>query len=300
MTTVLGVDVGGSSSRWLLLDETGLELASGQVPAFTGHLFGDEERAKAELCLSEIALHLAEHAPPRRVVAGVTGLSPEGSITSFLQLRFAYHLGVLAEHVHLYDDAHIAYTAAFPDEPGLLIYAGTGSVGYYHGPNGTIRVGGYGCLIDDAGSGFAIGQAGLRQVLRWTEASGVLPEQPLAKAVYQALGTSDWPAIREHIYGGGRSAVAALAPAVVQASEEGDEVAARIVAESAQDLVGLAKRLLDRLDHPSLPLALAGGVVRSSPQLVSRFGAAFPEREVRLVRDEPVRAAAQLAFRRLT
>ena len=47
--TALGLDCGGSESRWHLLDESGARLADGTGPRLSGHLFSRDEREIAIL-----------------------------------------------------------------------------------------------------------------------------------------------------------------------------------------------------------------------------------------------------------
>ena len=61
----------------------------------------------------------------------------------------------------------IAYLSYFALGEGILIYSGTGSIGYYlSADKEVIRVGGRGNLIDDGGSGFWIAREALKAVLR--------------------------------------------------------------------------------------------------------------------------------------
>ena len=61
----------------------------------------------------------------------------------------------------------IAYLSYFALGEGILVYSGTGSIGYYLSEDkDVIRVGGRGNLIDDGGSGFWIAREALKAVLR--------------------------------------------------------------------------------------------------------------------------------------
>ena len=86
-------------------------------------------------------------------------------------------------------DQEIALRGAM-DTPGLILIAGTGSICF--GKNGageTFRSGGYGHLIDDGGSGYALGRDVLSQAVR--EADGRSEGTEILNAVYSRLGVSD-------------------------------------------------------------------------------------------------------------
>ena len=110
---------------------------------------------------------------------------------------------------------------------GVLLYAGTGSVSYHQAADGTIfRAGGYGYLIDDAGAGLLARPSRLSNTSFVPLTSAVNPPRHLLLAPsMKALGSDDWDGIIGIVYGGGRSRVAALAPSVAHAAEQGDSAA---------------------------------------------------------------------------
>ena len=72
--------------------------------------------------------------------------------------------------VFVAEDMWIAYLSYFALGEGILIYSGTGSIGYYlSAEKDVIRVGGRGNLIDDGGSGFWIAREALKAILRAEE-----------------------------------------------------------------------------------------------------------------------------------
>ena len=299
----LGIDGGGSSSRWLLLDASGRELGRGRGGPLTGHVLHPTERAAALERLGELLGEVRALAQPAAAVCGLAGVQSGSEAAALLQREVARGLGLAPERVQLGSDLHIAYASAFAPGAGVLVYAGTGSVAYHETETGeALRAGGYGYLIDDRGSGFWIGREGLRQVLRWQDRAGQAGARALERALYQALGGENWPDIfREvyggEVYGGGRSRVAALAPAVAEAAGAGDEAAARILNQAGLELAALAEALLGRL-NPPLPVAFMGGVTRLGPLVAEAFRSALPPgTPLGVVTLEPVEAAAREAWR---
>lgn len=304
MSLGLGIDAGGSSTGWLLLDALGNELARGRLGGITGHLFragSAELSSEGEQGLARLRQLLGEVravGQPTGVVMGAAGLDAASPAAAYLQTEISRELTLNSDAVWVDNDMEIAYRNVFEPGEGVLVYGGTGSIAYHLPRFGlALRVGGHGYLIDDAGGGFWIGQQALRQTLRWRDELGGPSGRLLAREVIRQLGTDDWPQIRSLVYGEGRSSVAGLAPAVSRAAAQGDEAALQLLGQAGQELARLATVSLQRLGQ-LLPVGLTGGVVRMGPALTDAFSAALPGGlEARLSSDDPVTAAARLAVR---
>jgi N-acetylglucosamine kinase-like BadF-type ATPase len=305
MKTGLGIDAGGSSAKWLLLGgpEPERELASGQSGGITGHLFeaggqslSSEGRSYLER-LDAILGAALQTAVPDAVVLGAAGLAEGSPAALHLAAAISAKPGLAQARVRVVDDMFIAYASLFAPGEGVLVYGGTGSIAYHVRADGsTLRSGGHGYLIDDAGGGFAIGRAALSQVLRWQDELGRPADRPLASEVYAQLGTSDWPAIREEVYRLGRSRVAALSPAVGAAARRGDPAATGILQEAGRELARLGRITGERAGGP-LPVALAGGITNLGTPLLAAFRAELADVADVIISDvEPVLGAARLAL----
>jgi glucosamine kinase len=295
----LGIDAGGGSTRWLLLDDKAQTLATGSVEATSGHIFTPEDRERNFSRLTQLCNDVLKIAKPDAVVGGLTGLYPNTEGSSLLNRLVAEVLNLNISRVHLDNDMHIAYAAAFEPGEGVLVYAGTGSVGYHETAEGKIfSAGGYGYLIDDYGAGYWIGHEAIKQTMRWVDELGRSSNAPLATSVYEVLGGNQWEHILGVIYGENpRTVLATLVPAVVKAAHAGDEIAARILQNAGGELARLANVILKRLGQ-HLPVAFSGGISRASPLLTEALKAALPQStKFHLVKTKPVYAAAKLALR---
>ncbi len=167
MNIGLGLDAGGSATRWVLCDETGKAVGRGEVPAISGHLYSAEDTARLHAATGALARALAAHPRPVAAVAGITGLAAGTPAAATAAKAIAAAIGIAADAVRVEDDVWIAYHAAFARGEGHVVYAGTGSVGMHvRRDGGIVHVGGRGMLIDDAGSGFWIGREALNLVWR--------------------------------------------------------------------------------------------------------------------------------------
>ena len=205
----------------------------------------------------------------------------------------------LAGVVEVGTDVEAAHADAFRGDPGMLLVLGTGSVLYAVDPSGAaVTVGGWGGELGDEASGYRIGLEGLQAVLRGWD--GRDPVTPLTDALLTALDLDQPPDILEWSGAAAKADVAAVSPLVLEAAEEGDEVASRIVDRAlgqVRDMLEAAKaRTHGWDDRPGL--ALVGGLTRPD-----RLGLAVSDlaREVGyVVVGSPVvpeRGAAALAAR---
>ncbi|MEX2536843.1 MAG: BadF/BadG/BcrA/BcrD ATPase family protein [Trueperaceae bacterium] len=290
----LGIDAGGSSTRWLLKDGE-CELARGRTASLSGPLYNEESRRETFARFEGIAAAALDSARPLAVLAGVTGLDEGTPGAKELQEVLARAFDLPPQSVRVVNDMQIAYRSVFEPERGVLVYAGTGSIACCELKDGTLlRTGGHGYLIDDAGGGFWIGSAALRAVLRAADNGDELAG-PLAGEIRKALDAATWPEIRAAVYGGGRSKVASLAPAVGAAAAAGDRQALDILGQAGMELADLALPVVRRVGR-QLPVAFAGGVARLGPALTDPFRAALPRgTELTVVDIEPVEVAARMA-----
>jgi glucosamine kinase len=295
----LGIDAGGGSTRWLLSTSEGETLGTGSVAATSGHIFTLEHRERNFSRLTQLCNDVLKIAKPDAVVGGLTGLYRNTEGSRILNGLVAEALNLDISRVHLDNDMHIAYAAAFEKGEGVLVYAGTGSVGYHETTDGKIfSAGGYGYLIDDYGAGYWIGHEAIKQTMRAFDELGKPSETILAKAVYEVLDGNDWEQVLSVIYGENpRMILATLVPAVVKAANAGDETAVRILQKAGGELARLANVILKRLGK-QLPVAFSGGISKASPILTDALKAALPAAtKFHIVTTEPVQAAARLALR---
>ncbi len=292
--SALGIDAGASSTRWMLVDRGGATVATGQAAPISGHIFAASAREAVLRTLERLCAEVAAHGAPSHVVAGVTGLTTGTEVANTLEAAIADRFALPRGNVVVVDDMLIAYRGAFDPGDGILVYAGTGSIAYHLTAEGhVLRAGGHGYLVDDAGGGFWIGQQALRAMMRARDIGEM--ERALHRALCAAIGETTWDGIRSFTYGGGRSAVASLVPAVVAAAGEGDSEAAAILRDAGRELARLARVLLRRLGGK--PVALAGGAASASPVVFAAFRDSLPPGvAVRRHEAPPVECAARLAL----
>lgn len=271
MALGLGIDAGGTATRWRLADPNGQCVAQGSVDPLTGHLFSAAAEDRAKQIIAELAQAATKNGKPRGIIAGITGLTRDTPAEAKMRSLFAQAFMLPEARVFVAEDMWIAYLAYFALGEGILVYSGTGSIGYYLSEaKEVIRVGGRGNLIDDAGSGFWIAREALKAVLRMEEESpGAGWSTTLGRSLSEALGGMDWNIVRSFVYGGDRGKIGSLARAVGDAAKAGDRTALRILRDAGEELARLANCLIKRLGPR--PVALVGGSSRLHPILADAF-----------------------------
>ncbi len=296
---VMGVDGGGSGVRAVVCTPS-LEIC-GEGHSLTANPGVVGEKQAAQNIQAAMRAALAAARLPADAVEAV-GLGIAGASTHHYNaaawLRQVAH-GVLPRaRVVPSSDFEIALVGALGKRCGLLVLAGTGSLAYGVNAEGeTALVGGWGYLLDDAGSGYWLGLHGLRAVVHADDGQGpptALTERLLgALQLQRARDLVLWlyrakaPRTRE---------IAALAPLVLEAASEGDHVATKLVAQACDALTALAHTAIRRLALRTPPIAFSGGLLRTPNPLSACLCANLSLDELPQPRHSPALGAALLAL----
>ena len=259
----VGVDLGGSGTRALVVDRTGVVrgvgLAAGGNPTSHGAV-----KAVAELATAlEGALADLDAA---RVESLVLGMAGGGALSdSAVSGAYAAMLGGLGLTVApvLIGDALCAFASATPEPDGTVLLAGTGATAAAVRGRALASVAdGWGWLLGDQGSGFWMGRVAVRAVL--AELAGIGPPTTLRPLVLAELGlpaeTTAGHVVIHAVASRPPVTLARLAEAVAgQASV--DDTAATICTRAAELLVGSLAKV--RGPEERTPIVLNGSVVRN-------------------------------------
>ena len=178
-------------------------------------------------------------------------------------------------------DQQTALYGALGGPGGIVLIAGTGSICF--GKNGAgeyARSGGWGHLIDDEGSAYALGRDILRAVVR--AADGRAPATALTELVAQRLGAPGVQPVIRFTYAPTttKKEIAALAPLLDPALQQGDAAAQAIIAHAADELTQMAAAAMQPLGLQTGSMALLGSVLQKNETLraavITRLTAQFP------------------------
>ncbi|HEX7057052.1 MAG TPA: BadF/BadG/BcrA/BcrD ATPase family protein [Bacilli bacterium] len=171
------------------------------------------------------------------------------------------------------NDAEIALMAAFGEMNGIIAIAGTGSIVFGVTKSGErYRVGGWGHLLGDEGSGYQIGLHTLQAVAKSHD--GIYPATRLTGLVLQHIGGDSPQDLKSYVYNKniGKREIAGLAKLCIAACNHDDEVARQIIDEAASQLARLVLALRQKnanFQHSSI--AVAGSIFGHSGRFRDTF-----------------------------
>jgi N-acetylglucosamine kinase-like BadF-type ATPase len=164
-------------------------------------------------------------------------------------------------------DSRVGLYAAFEESPGILLIAGTGSIAVgQNGKGRIVRAGGWGYLLGDEGSGYAIGRKAIRACLEGRKTRMAVRIQRTLK-LKEIKDVIPWVYSRKDA----PREVARLAPLVFEAARQKDPAALEIVEQAASSLCDLCFDLAEQLNltHPSA--AFSGGLLSHPTPLRRRL-----------------------------
>lgn len=263
---IVGIDGGGSKTTGVISDRHGQVISQYSVK---GTNLNSSSRSSVAAELEKLITRLGEKAnislnKISTVFAGMAGAgNPDNQLIlkELITTLLPSHVSVIVD-----TDALIALYSGTLGKPGIVHIAGTGSISYglnHHGKRA--RVGGWGYLIGDHGSGFAIGKAALAHV--FSAYDGLEEPTTLTEAMITFFEVETVPDLIPIIYQStnSRETIASICKKVINEAVNGDLVAQSILKNSAEDMAnsisGLAKKLFQPDDD--ILIVLAGSLFKS-------------------------------------
>lgn len=252
---IAGIDGGGTHTRLELRDEENRLICRREFGPFNLNAIG--ESAFRGL-MKELFAEFGGAAACEKICFGGAGVSnPKVEEILGQELKAAGFGGKWK----LCGDQEIALRGAM-DGPGVALIAGTGSICFGRNRAGeTARSGGYGHLIDDGGSGYALGRDVLSQAVKALDGRG--KGDAILQRVYDRLPANTPGEIVTFVYSPDtrKSRIAQFARIALELSEQGDQTAAEILDRGAKELEELTAAVQRRLGLSGCPIALLGGLL---------------------------------------
>jgi len=263
MNCLIGIDGGGFGTRAVSVDAAGNVLAFQNGPASNIQHISQEKFAEIIRFILQ-NLHDA---------AGTDSVSVQYLTAGFAGVGFKYESEIALSVFHrlgyenkctIMSDMEIALEGAFPDEPGIVLNSGTGSIAIGRSSSGNIeRCGGWGYLLGDEGSGYWIGRSAISTALHSFDTIAL--DTQLTEIICERFEIDSMPEIIPKVYSGviNRTDIASLAPAVIDAAIAGDIIAWLICNEAAQKLALLVRTVMKKLNiGKPVKLCLTGSVLK--------------------------------------
>jgi N-acetylglucosamine kinase-like BadF-type ATPase len=272
----LGVDGGGTKTRFALMDDHGRLVAQAQ----TGTTYHPE-----------VGLDGVQ----RILTQGVTSVLAQVGASDAGALAYAFfglpahgedslataRLDAIPSHVLGHDryrcdnDMVCGWAGSLACGDGINIVAGTGSIGYGQRQGVSARSGGWGETFSDEGSAYWIAVQGLNAYSRMSD--GRLKQGPLYTLINQRLDLSTDLELCARIYGAGagaRSELAQISRIVAEAARQGDTTAQAIYRLAGTELAAIVRAIHDRLgfgEGEPVAVSYSGGAFSSGDLLMSPF-----------------------------
>jgi len=262
MKYLVGMDGGGTKTACVVTDQNKnilFECTGGPsnflmqgTEKVSEMLFGLLSKCREEL--------KAEYSDFISIALGTTGAGRRNDAEKLEEsfLTFAKNKGI-AFNFYVDSDARIALEGAFSGKPGSILIAGTGSIMFGKDAYGQIhRVGGFGRWIGDEGSGFYIGKCGLSAAAKEFDGRG---ESTLfSKLLKEKKGITTSEQLITEIYKNNFD-IASVAPFVIQAAENSDEVCNNILSDQCDEILLHIHAMMKNMKVSELDLSLIGGIL---------------------------------------
>lgn len=252
---MIAIDGGGTKTEFALFKNDGTIVATAVLGPSNPNSCGIEKTFSILEEGINSLLSLAK--TPRRIFAGIAGSmlgNHRETILNYLKKQYP------ACKITVDSDIRSIVGLARENDKCIAAIIGTGSVVY--GWNGTTfkRVGGWGYLFDDAGSGYDIG----REVLlaAYAYADGLAPLSEVVRLTEIKLGGP----VTDHtakLYSEGRAYIASFCPIAFEALAMGDALAEKIISNSATRFAGLINHMY-KLGEYGNRVIISGGLAMHS------------------------------------
>ena len=263
-----GIDGGGTSTRAVVIDQNNRVLGRGQGDSSNLYNLGlDAALESIEVAVAG-ALDAAQLS--RDAVGswgfGLAGLSGASEKARWRAALESLYRGDLAVD----EDVAAAWAGALGPENlgagGAVLIAGTGANCFGRNARGQrARVDGWGPLLGDRGSGYWLGESGIRAAI--AACDGAAPPTQLQSALLEHFAVETVESLVGVVYAADfrRDRVAAFVPHVIESARAGDATAADLLRQSGHQLGQTARAVLQSLELNKL--ALTGGLLQNSPEI---------------------------------
>jgi len=264
MSYIIGIDSGGTSTKAAAYDKNGQKLA--EAASGFGNLLNNENEALKNIRQSVEAIFAK--LPQNNcilIVLGAAGVD-SGNYKETIQNDLArYNTKVV-----ILNDAWMAHYALLQGQAGCLVVSGTGSImiGRHQGKED--RVGGWGNLLGDGGSGYAIAKALTQKILHAYDTGR--PYSPLEKQLLQAENFATPFELVKFVYSTSKDRIAELALIVADAADNQNQEAITLLNEAGKDLATQTALLIKKLEMIHNPkIAVTGSVLLKNEIVYNTF-----------------------------
>jgi N-acetylglucosamine kinase-like BadF-type ATPase len=254
----LGIDGGGTKTSAVIVDTDGHEIARAQGPTSNPSIIGlDAASQVIREVIDEARTRAGSGIEIERAWAGLSGFGRQSDHETLRPL-----LEATATDLRLTNDVEIVLSG-LRENIGVALISGTGSIVAGRNAAGDfVRVGGWGHIFGDEGSGYDIGRRALRAIAESIDGRG--PETTITQLVFHDLKITEPYDLITKVYDKSmeKAAIARFAKYPLDQAYRNDPVSLQIVDTAARDLAHMVTTAAQRLGFAgAVPLAMAGGIM---------------------------------------
>jgi len=254
---ILGIEGGGTKTTWSLVDEQGKVITQGIGEASNLHHVSDPT-----LLRIFAAIRRSLTVKPQSIGAAFASCHLERDRQRVRKLLLQTWPKV--EKIVVDEDTCSAYAGCHGQGNGIIIIAGTGSNVFGIKNGRREKAMGWGGLMADFGSGYAIARSAFVACYDYfdeTQKMGIL-----AKLIVKKAGVSGLEEFVGHILNReSKTEVASYTPCVFEAAEKGDPHAKKIIAEQADLLAKRVGYVTKRLGLKKPDIGMVGSLFEKQP-----------------------------------
>lgn len=293
----IGVDGGGTKTKFLAVNESGERLASYITGGTYYHLDGIETVCAR---LVEGISAVKGNNEILGICFGMPGFGESG--VSDDEAVEKVRLSLAPYNLYVVNDVEAGWAGSLALSPGVNIVAGTGSIAYGRNQDDiSARSGGWMEFFSDEGSGYWLGRKTLELFAK--QSDGRLPKDKLyelLKAYLNLHDDNEMNSLVRDIYAPSREKTASLQRILFNAAKAGDRSAIKLYEEAGQELALIADAVIRKLEFSSTPtLSYSGGVFETGDLILKPFRSSMKmQATLTMPALEPVEGAVLLSVER--
>ena len=263
MEFILGIDGGGTKTIAAIADSNGNVVAETRVGSTNPNSCTNQE---LESTFRKLFNDLEKQLPDdfQRISYLFAGIAGTGNEANKILLKEMIKKFIPANtSIHVEPDTINALYSGTYGKPGIVQISGTGSITY--GINNNLkydRVGGWGYLLGDEGSGYDIGRQGIKAVLQAYDGRG--PGTIMSQLMFTYFNVDNGHDLIQKIYTSQapKNEIAVLSKVVIESYKRQDPEADRIIGNVIQEITFSIETLYKKLfsEHDKVKVVLCGGV----------------------------------------
>lgn len=260
----LGIEGGGTRTVALLTDTRGTLIQRVETGPANWRLVGPDGLLKQ---LRQLARQFPN---PVAVAIGLAGVRGDDDRVKVRQVAAHVWPDIPIHTCHDLETALWAAGGSPEKMPRVIVLSGTGSCCYGRSPAGqTVKIGGWGHILGDKGSGYEVGLRALKAVVFYLDRDGAWTR--LGRRILRATQLNDPEQLIAWVQSASKDQIAALAVEVFASAKERDAIARDILVGAAhvlaKDAVACAKRLAPK--RGPVEFVFAGSVLQKQPKFAA-------------------------------